>query len=198
MCLMFRRSVHFLAPLGVLSLAPIGGAAILSGTISDWNESAEVRAIGDGTNHVSFWWSINSLEPQRGWFYGSVFTGDSDVAWAQGATDISDITDAESFNFTSTHVDKGITLGTGTFGNDVGDFLVFRNNATHHYGVFRPDSIYRVNPNNPEIGFNTALTGTWWFQTDGTGNFSAVPEPATLAGLGIGCAALLRRRRARL
>lgn len=72
---------------------------VISGTITDWAESGPVIAIGDDANHVSLWWSINTLD--RGWFYGSAFTGDSDVALASGVTEVTQISDACVYNFTS-------------------------------------------------------------------------------------------------
>jgi hypothetical protein len=44
-------------------------ATIITGTISDWVESSDPLTIGDGTNHVTILWSVNTFD--KGWFYGS-------------------------------------------------------------------------------------------------------------------------------
>lgn len=172
------------------AMAAVAPATVISGAITAWPESGPVIQVGDGTNHVSMWWSINTWN--LGWFYGSTWTTDSDVAYASGATNISQISDASTYTYTNAHV--------GPYGdadhnaNGIGSFLVWKHTTTGHYGALRVDDIYQVDPNNPNPAWNTELNGTWWFQTDGTGDFSSVPEPATLAVLGIGALALLRRR----
>lgn len=184
----------FILSLSALVVVPAANASVVTGNISAWNESSTLRPVGDGAHHVTMWWSINSLQPDRGWFYGSFHTGDSDVAWATGVTAIDQITDASSLSFTNFFITAGTEAGLG-HGNNEGDFLVFRNKNTHHYGVLRVDNIYKVNHDLPNIDYNTALNATWWFQTDGSANFAAVPEPASLAGLGIASSMLLRLRR---
>jgi hypothetical protein len=168
-----------------------GYAAIISGTISNWEESGPVLTIGDGTNHVSLWWSINTTD--RGWFYGSAFTSDSDVAFATGVTDISQITDASIFSFDTDHTGPHCDADCDPDG--VGDFIIWQNTSTGHFGVLRIDDIFLAG----STLLDAQLTGTWWFQTDGTGNFSAVPLPASLPFLLSGLAAfrLMASRKAR-
>jgi hypothetical protein len=156
------------------------GATVISGSITDWVESGPREQFGDGTNYVSAWWSIATSSTS--YFYGSFFGHVSDVAHAAGVTDVTQISDASALTFTSGFI--------GTFGT--GAFLVFRNTFSGYYGALRIDDI---SPRYPNL-----LDGTWWFQTDGTDDFSgrqtAVPEPGTLALLGLGLAGLgLSRRR---
>src|SRR5262245_16343866 len=55
-----------------------GRAEVITGTINQWLESGPILSIGNGTNDVHIWWSLHSLH--IGYFYGSLYTGDSDVA----------------------------------------------------------------------------------------------------------------------
>ena len=175
----------------ILLCAPFSANAVLiSGTIDDWPETGPLQVVGDGTNSVTMWWSINTND--RGFFYGSSFTGDSDVAVAAGVNAIGDIVDASLLTYTSGAVGPNCDANCAT--NGVGDFLVWNNINTGYYGVLRIDNIVGT-------GLEATLDATWWFQTDGTGNFSEimhVPEPATLALFGIGLLAVgFARRRSR-
>lgn len=153
----------------LLSLGPlVAYADLVTGTIEDWVESGPLQVIGDGNNSVTLWWSSNTFD--RGFFYGSAFTGDSDVAFATGVSDISEISDASVFAFTNGAI--GPNCDADCSGTGVGDFIVWRNINTGHYGVLRVDDI---------VGNLGPLNGTWWFQTDGTGNFVTDPDdPETL------------------
>ena len=153
---------------------------VISGTVSDWL-SAEVLVVGDGVDHVSIFWSINTAN--RGWFYGSQYNGDSDVAFADGITNITQIADASRFTYTAWHIGPHVDAEP----NGIGDFIVWRHTTTGHYGVLRIDDIAGT-------GNGATLEGTWWFQTDGTGNF--VPAPGASAILPVAVAVAMRRRRA--
>lgn len=162
-------------------------ATIISETISDWAEFATRLTIGDGTNSVQTIWSQNTWD--KGYFYGSVF-GNSDVAYATGITDVLQITDASIFDFESHSV--GPLCDADCNPSGVGDFIAMRNIDTGHYGVLRVDDIAGIFPGG-------TLDATWWFQTDGTSDFSVVSIPSTawlfsstLLGLGF-----IRRRTSR-
>lgn len=75
----------------------------------------------------------------KGWFYGSQLTSDSDVAFATDITDISQINDASIFsfgdNFNGSHCDAECDS------DGVGEFLIWRNIHTGHYGALRIDDI---------------------------------------------------------
>jgi len=183
---MKRTKSTFLALVAVLLSPLAANADIITGTISNWAESGPNQVIGDGTNSVTAWWSINTTN--KGWFYGSSFTGDSDVAVAIGVNVISDIIDASLLSFSSNFA--GPLCDAACASNGVGDFVVWRNIGTGYFGVLRIDDIVGN-------GGDATLNGTWWFQTDGTGNFASVPEPGTLALFGIGLLGMGAARRRR-
>jgi len=164
-------------------VAASANAAVITGTITDWAESATVETIGDNSNSVNMYWSINTFD--KGFFYGSGFTGDSDVAVATGITDVSQITDASIFSFTSGATPAVCDADCDPDG--VGAFLVYRNTSTNYYAAVRVDDIRVFDINVPEAEADL----TWWFQTDGSSSF-AVPLPAggllllsALVGLGL-------------
>ena len=166
---------------------------LLTGVITNWPKGGPLVTIGDGTNNVTLWWSLNTVD--KGWFYGSTFTGDSDVAFAPSITDISQITDPSRFAFTPNFVGPADDADSDPDG--VGDFLMWKNIISGYFGVLRVDDIHDV-PFDLSDGF---LDGTVWFQTDGSGNFDDVvvgpvvvgpiggepiPEQGTLLLLGSG------------
>ncbi len=92
-----------------------------------------------------------------------------------------------------------LALLMGSIGpNGVGDFIVARNISTGHYGVLRIDDIQDQSWNDGFVDhWQGTLNGSWWFQTDGTGDFSSVssvPEPSTYMLFGVGLLVLLGYR----
>jgi hypothetical protein len=182
---MRRKFLHLLAAAMVVGLhggSSAGATAlpssVLTGKFVNWRESTR-KVVGDGVHQITMDWSINTLH--KGWFYG---TSDSDVAFAAGAAKIEDITDASSLSYVAGSI--GPHNDAATAANHVGDFIVWRNRSNGYYAALRIDDI---NPNlnsGPNFGHDDDfLQGTWWFQSNGTDNFSSVPEPASL-GLGLG------------
>lgn len=146
-------------------------AGVITGTITNWRESGPVMTIGDGTNHVAMFWSLHS-PGGSGYFYGgSIWVPEgNEVSAAPTITDISQIVNAGSMSFTTGSTEY---LWDGDYDPDgVGDFVVYRNTDTGHFGVLRMDDV---------DGYY--LNATWWFQTDGSGDFSSavVPEPSALS-----------------
>ena len=146
---------------------------VISGQISNWPDGTTRMTIGDTLRHVTLWWSLNTLH--KGYFYGhTIANTDSDVAFAAGVTNIAQITNASIFSFTDGFVGP---LSDGILRpNRIGDFVVWRNITSGHYGVLRVDEIILV-------GQSYVLNGTWWFQTDGSGNFSTSSAVPTITSL---------------
>lgn len=160
-------------------------AVVTSGQVTSVFDS-QTFSFGDGANMVTGYWSINT--DHKGYFYGSP----NKVAFAAGVSDISQLTDASAFAFTSTYV--GPLCDAACAPNGVGDFVLWRN-AGGYYGAMRIDQIHYDGFSGPTTA---TLNGTWWFQSDGTPAL-AVPEPGQyalwLSGLGmLGCLALRSRR----
>lgn len=166
-------------------------AAVITGTMTDVGLNDfffNAGVFGDGTNSVEFvagfaWWST-PLASGGMWFYGSEFSYEegslasrSEVAFVPGILDVSLITDASIYTYTSDAISTSVSVAGGPdmFGSQQG-LVLLRNEATGHYGALRLDGM-RAQP----FSFDAdGIDVTWWFQTDGTGDFSSVPAPATV------------------
>lgn len=171
-----------------LSAPAAARAEVISGVIDEWPESGTDLLLGDGVNSVRISWSLQFYD--TGYFYGrSGIQGNSEVAALADVTDISEIADASVYPFVSYPPDSVGPLCDADCDTDqVGDFVVWRSLDSGHFLVLRIDDI-RVDDLAQSIAF---LDGTWWFQTDGTGNF-VVPEAPRAALLAIACSALALR-----
>jgi len=193
-------SMHkvFLAALGVLLMASSAQATVITGNINktfatDWPVNGNI-AFGNGTNGVIFGW--NSSGGHEAQFVGSsdLESSDSNVAFATGVTNIFQIADASIFSFNAGYI--GPYFDATLDPDGVGDFIVARNISTGHYGVLRINDIQfdDAGVDNFDV---ISLNGTWWFQTDGTGDFSSissVPEPSAYMLFGVGLLVLLGYR----
>jgi hypothetical protein len=193
--------------LGVCATLTCGGGAaaeVISGTYANWVDLTEgfppfdPRIIGDGVNHVTGIWSLGSWDasddiPDAGYLYGSAFTADTEAAFATGIDSIEQIADASIFDFTDELLTSTPALFDSEKPSGIGDFVVLRNINTGHYGVVRMDDVY--DPHLNGIGRLCArLDVTWWFQTDGSGDFSIPGAPTSLVLLGAASLGSRRRR----
>ena len=193
-------------------------AEIITGQTTDWlwqlgNAAYTTRrAFGDGVNHVTGCWSLannyhDATNPpiptppgqlsESVWVYSNsdsdyIGSGDTAIAYAAGVTDVSQIVDASAYTYVAPTFSYQFATADGNpLNNGIGWFAVMRNVNTGYYGVLRCDNLRTV-----IVAHNAKeyLDATWWFQTDGSANFSSVPEPTALSLLGIGALALRRRR----
>lgn len=214
------------AAIGMGASAPSVHAEVITGSVSNWagwdsgrSPTDSLLVFGDGTHHVSAAWTFATYDQDwdpesprfSAWFYAMhsslVAPQDSvEVAWAPGVTEIAEITDASIFAFTSTdyflaHEHKFADaqsndgLPGSSHGDGVGDFIVLRNASSGHYGVLRVDAVHSLAFEDDGRVY-AHMDATWWFQTDGTGDFSTVPTPGTLLiGLFAAAPMIGRRRR---
>ncbi len=141
---------------------------IISCSFSCWSaELGELLTIGEGPHQVTANWSINTFN--KGWFSAP----GNEIAHAVGITDVSQITDASQFSFVSSGsvgpVCDAICSPTG-----VGEFVIIRNQTSNFYGVLRVDEINFVNVVPPLEAY---MSGRWWFQTNGSADFSGDSGP---------------------
>lgn len=203
-----RRTATFasVAVVGVACVAATSHAAVLTGTMTDVGLNDfffNSGVFGDGVNGVEFiagfgWWAADIASGGM-WFYGSEFNYEDDspwksqVAFVPDVLDVSLITDASAYAYTTGALDTTVAIAGGPllFGSQSG-LVLLRNEATGHYGALRLDGMRVDNP----FSFDAdGISITWWFQTDGTGDFSSVPAPAAAPLFLAGALAGGRRRR---
>jgi len=195
-----------LAVLGVLLMASSAQATVLTGKLhSSYPEYYPVLPtllIGDIANHLGISWDFGGSH--KGFFNGrnDGYEADSAIAFATGVTDISQIKDASIFHPLAWNY-VGPLCDAVCDPDGVGDFIVLRSISTGHYGVLRIDDIQYSEwwTSYDEFGSlffrSGSLNGTWWFQTDGTGDFSSVssvPEPSSYMLFGVGLLVFLGYR----
>jgi hypothetical protein len=174
--------VRHIIGMGLVLLNTAASGEIFTGSIIDYQESAPPPALtfGDGLHTVTLWWSVNQLD-RSGYFYMGL---DTQVALATGVSSINQISDASLFSFTTGYpgpyyvgpvYDVPVTGGLNSF-------VVLHNQTEGFYGVVRVDDIfqYATPINHGTYSSYSGLNATWWFQSDGSGNFSVVPEPSTI------------------
>lgn len=187
-------------------VAASASGEVITGSMNDVGLNGDffnAGVFGDGTNGVQFiagfaWWAAG-VSSGGMWFYGSEFNYDeaslvrSEVAFVPGVLDVSQITDASIYSYTTNAADTSVAVTGGPlmFGSEHG-LVLLRNEATGHYGALRLDGMRVDNP----FGFDAdGIDVTWWFQTDGSGDFSSVPAPASAALLV--CSGVMGSRRRR-
>ncbi len=140
-------------------------AEVITGVADGWYDTD--LWIGDGVNEVYVSWSICTYD--KGWFYGYDKLG-TEVAFATGVTSIDQIADASIYEFIAGHI--GPYCDADCAPDGIGEFIVWRN-SDGYYAVLRVEDIFLEDVDDPQFA---TLSGTWWFQTDGTPYFSDTGE----------------------
>ena len=162
-------------------------ATVLTSSINNLAEGVEL-SWGDGVNNLHTKWSTHDWATGGdGWFYGTASSwanSNADIYVYENLSDPTSIADASVFAYTSGHV-----LAYA------GDTVFFKG-TNGYYGAWFIDRIIPGVPIN--VAPYTYLYGQWYFQDDGSSNFSgsaAVPEPTTMLLLGLGLVGLAGAQR---
>ncbi|MCC7194117.1 MAG: PEP-CTERM sorting domain-containing protein [Gemmatimonadaceae bacterium] len=183
-----QTAVHTLCALALTCAAGTlpAHAAVVQGSLDAVYDS-ETFTIGDLDTTLSVYWSAR--HPQSsGWFY----PGPDALTYyvATGMTNPTTVSNAASFSYQS----GVVTAAEGD--------TVFARSAGGYYAAIVLTNFEMLVPEVPAPGgtFNylSTLTGTWYFDSSQTGDFTAaVPEPSTwltmLAGLALVGAGLRRK-----
>jgi hypothetical protein len=166
---MIHRCAWFSVCVAIAFASSPVGATVLQGPIDHLPEAVVVFTWGDGPHDLAQEWSL--ANPYfGGWFYGSTYTtmSNADVYTFTGLSDPTTVTNADSFPYSDSAV----------IGRE-GDCVFFRG-TNGYYGAWRIDAIDPTGGNTPPYA---DLSGRWYFQDNGTGNFSeASPVQATTWG----------------
>jgi hypothetical protein len=170
-------------------------AHLLTGSIVNYPESEPSYAFsfGDGPHSVTLTWSVNNIN-RSGFFYRN---GKTEVALATGVSSVTQITDADAYSFTTSLSYYIGPVSDAAYTGGLNSFILLKNTTDNFFGVVRLDDIfaYAVPIDHGTYKSYSGLNATWWFQSNGTGNFSPVPEPAAATLIGLGLTALFVRRR---
>ena len=144
-------------------------STVLTGPLQDVPESIGTFSWGDGLHNLFQQWSVMAAD-YAGWVYGTsyTYTSNADVYVASDMTDPTTVADASSFTYTDTYQYM-----------EEGDTVFFRG-ANGYYGAWSVADIYPSASDAYWPPPRAYLNGTWYFQSDGSGNFSSVPEPTAL------------------
>lgn len=158
--------------LAAIALAAVfpARAVVVSGAIDDLNDS-QTYSVTDGTNSADLNWSVNA-PGATAYVYATFSTA---VAVATGITNVTQITNAAVFTFVTSPFSAIGPVADAAANGGTAQFVVLRNQNTTHYAVVRMD----------DVQDNGKLDATWYFQSDGSADFSSfVPggPPLTLAG----------------
>lgn len=172
----FRKAFLWLAVtlLAIVQGAFSARAIIYTTPMIAQPESTAIFTWGDGTHELRETWSVNN-PTSSGWVYGSSYGFNVDV-YDAGHINLASVADASVFTYSTSYIH--FTEGDTVFFRGVGGF----------YGAWYVADVY---PSNNPFGVLPAayLNGTAYFQSDGSGNFTSVPEPSNLllllAGLGL-------------
>jgi hypothetical protein len=161
--------------------SPLARAGVIVGELKAAPESRIQFSWGDGQHNLFQEWSVAAYNIS-GYVYGTNYSWSNADVYNAGHVNPFTVANAEAFAYT-----QSSRLFTE------GDTLFFRG-ANGFYGAWVTHNVY-TGPYNFSSSW-PLLDATWYFQSDGTGNF--VPEPTSLAAgaallaWGLTC----RRRRA--
>jgi hypothetical protein len=175
----FRKALLWLA---IILLVVVQGAfsarAIIYTTpIIGVRESSTMFTWGDGTHVLGETWSVD-VPTSSGWVYGSSYGFNVDV-YDAGAINALSVADASGFAYATGYLHFG-----------TGDAVFFRG-VGGYYGAWQVTAVY-------PSGGAAFLNGTGFFQSDGSANFTSVPEPSAWEMLAMGTIALGGFRRSHL
>ena len=143
-------------------LSTISNAEVLVGPISGLRESRGTFSWGDGENDLTQQWS-RATRYTSGYVYGSDYhyTSNADVYACGEYVNPSSVSDASVFEYSTI----GVWWYEGT--------TVFFRGVNGYYGAWLVEDVYSIpDENGNEI---TYLDGVWFFQDDGSPDFSTSP-----------------------
>jgi hypothetical protein len=132
----------------------ISHAAIISFDVNDWKGTAKAIIVDDFANtdtDIKFWWSAGRL-------YAENWDGLDNTSLSKA--NVSSICDLKDASLSDTwRMSSNIVLN---------EIYVFRNIWTGKYVAFQPSKMTATSSEEK-------LSGTWYVETEGTGDFSYAP-----------------------
>ena len=149
-----------------LFAAPPARAIVISGSIVNLANSTSTN-LTDGVHSAEFFWSVY-ITNSSAYVYSS---DNTDVALATGVSNVKQITNANDYTFVTGDFNYLTDVEDANANGGIGQFVLLRSHSGG-YAVVRIDDVMA----------GPTLNATWWFQTNGTADFSSYVAPAgTLA-----------------